>query len=638
MNLDMLKHQINLAVYGQLKGAGGADDTSFAYTYPNPNAHTQEAWVNSFFDPRDARNFTPEGEDAFAIWSNNEGNYYAIIFPSNDGRNGRLMLAINVKGYMSQDGFIVLQALKSLKDYFVEKNNDMLKDIVEVYLNRFDDSLMTDYSQLSGKKASSKGYRIFTSENDLSVMFTYIHQSDYSKYKCVYLVPNDQTQPDANFQQITIPISITYQIVDKAPDVSAVQPSRIIKKGDILKIKYSKPGCVDAERDVRVLGVNCNELFFDGSTIHVKGAASAGVSFKRRINLQFVDDATNEVINNVSIKEYTSNSYNVKNWIEVDENCQQTNISVKATGYHDENSINIGAGEILAGSKTIRLKVKSESSSITIYLPDGTPAQIKVNLKHTNPLYKYIKNNGSILYMEQDRRRYGSTSNSQPIPLWKRILRNPWTWIISALTALVLLGYWFWPFGEDDEPKPAEEEEYVQKADSISSENDLQADLEYLKTNDDCWDKAQLKTDEYRNLIDFIAQGQVREAFDHTYKDKVQVNILWKGRNGCVDVYNEIRGKVSESEIREALLRSRVNTSNDQISVKKLNNELIEMRRKLNSQNEPTNPTATSQQTTNSQHQSTANRTSTSDKNQNVNKSAGSVSTSNETNQRHTSD
>ena len=376
--------------------------------------------------------------------------------------------------------------------------------------------------------------------------------------------------------------------------------------------------------------MNCKELYFDGSTIHVNDATSAEVKFKRRINLKFVDDVTGDSIDNVSIKESTSNSYNVKNWIEVDENCQQATISIKATGYHDQNNINIGSGEIIAGSKTIKLKVKSDSIPITIYLPNGTPAHINVNLKHTNPLYKYIHDNGSVLYMEQDRRRNHPTTDNHPIPLWQRILKNPWTWIISALAALLILGYWFWPFGEEDEPKQVEEEEYVQKDDTTTNEDDLQADLEYLKNHDDCWDKTQLKTDEYQKLVDYIAQGQIEEAFNHPYKDKVNVNTLWKGSNGCVDIYEEIRGRVPDDDIKGALQRSRVQYNNDQVSVRNLNIELRTMKNRLNSKEEANSfstPTQSSQ-TTNRQNSSSTNHSPTSNTNV-TNGSSGNNSSNN---------
>ena len=109
----MLQHNINIAVKGQIVGTGGADDTGLSFTL---TTSPSQNWLNSLFDPRDARNFTPQGQEAFALWSNSNGNYYAIIFPSNDGRNGRLMMVININGYMSQDGNVVINTLRQLKD------------------------------------------------------------------------------------------------------------------------------------------------------------------------------------------------------------------------------------------------------------------------------------------------------------------------------------------------------------------------------------------------------------------------------------------------------------------------------------------------------------------------------------------
>ena len=106
----MLKHTINIAIYGNYE-CNDVRDTDRLWP------RQQTAWTNSMFDPRDARLFTPNGQEAFAFWANENGNYYAIIIPSRDKGNGRLMILLNAKGVMSKDGKVVLTTLRSLREY-----------------------------------------------------------------------------------------------------------------------------------------------------------------------------------------------------------------------------------------------------------------------------------------------------------------------------------------------------------------------------------------------------------------------------------------------------------------------------------------------------------------------------------------
>ena len=236
----MLQHNINIAVKGQIVGTGGADDTGLSFILTSSPSQT---WLNSLFDPRDARNFTLQGQDAFAFWSNSEGNYYAIMFPSNDGRNGRLMLVININRYMSKDGDVVINTLRKLKDDYIKNLGQPSKDVFKALLLQFDNSLIKDYTISNRTKLSSiKGYRVFLNDNELAAMFTDLHQNEYVDYKCIYFVPSDLSQIDANFKKIITPIRVMYQIVEIPENVELEPSRRSIQKGDTLTIIYKKEG------------------------------------------------------------------------------------------------------------------------------------------------------------------------------------------------------------------------------------------------------------------------------------------------------------------------------------------------------------------------------------------------------------
>ena len=295
---------INIGVYGQVVGVGGADDTALAFSYPTPStAAPSQSWVKSLFDPRDARNFTPKGEDAFAFWANSDGCFYAIIFRSADSRNGRLMLVINVKGGMSNSGAEALRTLRSLKKSYIECGNGKLSnDVIDAHLAVFRNSLISynNYAPLA-KVPQNKGYRVFSNEDELAEMFTFPHQSESAKYKCVYFVPNEITQFDPNFVKITTPVIVSYHIEKQPVDVS-INPSRsVFSKGEILSITYKKNGCEPETKKIRIDGINNNFITYSGYAIQIKDATSAGIRFKYKVYITFVDEGTHSAISGVKI-------------------------------------------------------------------------------------------------------------------------------------------------------------------------------------------------------------------------------------------------------------------------------------------------------------------------------------------------
>lgn len=513
------KYNINIGVYGQVVGVGGADDTALAFSYPTPTtAVPSQSWVKSLFDPRDARNFTPKGEDAFAFWANSDGNFYAIIFRSADARNGRLMLVINVKGGMSNSGTVALSTLHSLKKSYIECGNGKLSnDVIDTRLASFRNSLISynNYAPLA-KVPQNKGYRVFTNEAQLAEMFTFPHQSESAKYKCVYFVPNEITQFDPNFVKITTPVIVSYHIEKQPVDVS-INPSRsVFSKGEILSITYKKNGCEPETKKIRIDGINNNFITYSGYAIQIKDATSAGIRFYRKVDITFVKEGFNTSISSVYI---TSTNRNVKiksPSIWVPEGYANIELSASKNGYQN-TSFTITKQNLEAKKATIPMK--------PITKPGGNGG------------------NGSNGGYGANGGNSGNGKNNFLIGVIGGFV----------LAVLVFLAHSWFSESESTTSQKTIKTAIANNATADSTRiKNIEADLEYLKKHDE-WAKSKLKSDEFKVLIDHIINKQVEDAFNHSYSKEQLINGHWK--NSC-KIYNDIKNEVDKKELEGAFKRA----------------------------------------------------------------------------------
>ena len=531
------KYNINIGVYGQVVGVGGADDTALAFSYPTPTtAVPSQSWVKSLFDPRDARNFTPKGEDAFAFWANSDGNFYAIIFRSADARNGRLMLVINVKGGMSNSGAEALRTLRSLKKSYIEcSDGKLFNDEIDARLASFRNSLISynNYAPLA-KVPQNKGYRVFTDEDQLAEMFTFPHQSESATYKCVYFVPNEITQFDPNFVKITTPVIVSYHIEKQPIDVS-INPSRsVFSKGEILSITYKKNGCEPETKKIRIDGINNNFITYSGYTIQIKDATSAGIRFYRKVDITFVKEGFNTSISSVYITSTNRNVIIKSSSISVPEGYTNIVLSASKNGY--------------------------QTTSFTLTTQDLEAKKATIPMK---PTQGGRSNTG------------GGNGHTQPHPtsFLTTLLKFALVAFVLALAgvvALMVLG--IWPQESESTTSQKTITTVIDKnatADSTRIKN-READLAYLKKNDK-WDKSKLKSEDFKVLIDYIINKQVKDAFNHHYSQEDKINGYWEQ---CCKIYNDIKKEVDKEELEGAFKRASKN--NSIINVKQLFIELNE--------------------------------------------------------------
>lgn len=539
---------INIGVYGQVVGVGGADDTALAFSYPTPTtAAPSQSWVKSLFDPRDARNFTPKGEDAFAFWANSDGCFYAIIFRSADSRNGRLMLVINVKGGMSNSGAEALRTLHSLKKSYIECGNGKLSnDVIDTRLASFRNSLISynNYAPLA-KVPQNKGYRVFTDEAQLAEMFTFPHQSESAKYKCVYFVPNEITQFDPNFVKITTPIIVSYQIGKLPEGVSINSSKSFFSKGETLSITYKKDGCEPETRVKKIDGISNDIITYSGYTIQIKDATSAGIRFKYKVYITFVDEGTHSAISGVKINYGNQKSSSP---ISVPEGYTNNIVLSASKNGYQTTSFTLTKQDLEAKKATIPMKPITKPGGNGGYGGNGG-----------NGGYSGNGGNGS---------GYGNGGNrgNRRKDLVIGVLGG------IALTVSLFLIYRWFSQSESPEPTPPNPQTTVAKntTDSILIKKNREADLDYLKKNDK-WDKSKLKSEDFKVLIDYIINKQVKDAFNHHYSQEDKINGYWEQ---CCKIYNDIKKEVDKEELEGAFKRAIKN--NSIINVKQLFIELNE--------------------------------------------------------------
>ena len=543
----MENSRIKIAIFGQVRSGGGADDTKVVYTFPNPNSvHLNEPWLRGLFDPREPRELTEK--DTYCIWSNDNGYYYGLIVPANDGRNGRLLLCIHVGNKISTNGSIVLSTLNTLKTLLID-NEVREPNVIASNTNDLVNSLVTEQLPHSSvAKPSAKGVRQYDSDSSLKQILTYPKQDSYRNYRYIFIVPSSvSVNPGSDFQLITTPIKKIYRVQGNIPE--GVQVDKYtIEAGRTINITYGKQGCEPVTKTITVDGCPNSVIFYVENELYVNDAQKAGIQFYRKLMLRFEDASTHSSVNGVKIlfngKPTTSYELTFK-----DQASYNTyRISVSKTGYV-KAEVEITGVDIFKGEKTISLEPKISRQTLYVRIPDESEdTPINVELPETSALYRYVQQYGTRLKIKSNNRSrspHEEDDDHKGYDWWQII-----EYVLYGIIALLLLygvytAYQLvftekapWPFGKE-QVEDAQVVDSTETDEKISlnalSPEDKQADLDYLKEND-IWDKTKIKTDSLRTLFDFIAKGQVNDAISHPYQYNTAVNGFWAGKKGIIKI------------------------------------------------------------------------------------------------------
>lgn len=629
---------INIALYGQAKGSGGSDDTRLIFTFPNQNAmQTNEQWLKGLFDPRDARKLI-DADSVYALWSSSEGNYYGLIVPANDGRNGRQLLCVHVGHRLASSGRIVLSTLRFLKTLLIDNG---IKDdtLINNNLEELKNSLISDnsYYQASAS-SSSKGLRQYHGEKQLEQLFTFPRQKAYKGFQCIYIVSDEvDLSSVVGFTHISEPIKVIYRVMKPLPSGVSVDKTDITA-GDTLTITYTKEGCEPEVDSVVINGLSSKYVLCVDNELYINDAERAEVRFNRRVLIDFVEEGTNKRINYVTIRSFKGKQ-NVADSVLIAETEQTASFTALATGYHEKN-VTLNHSDILSGRYKVELKPKSAEQTIEIVFPDYTSSTIKARVKQNDPLYKYLqRTNGQIHVSRRDFQKpkysgdnYEDDSSSKSF--WQKIPNWLLYAAIAAIAALLVFCVWkFWP-SSDDNGEEAEETK-TEQVDSKQAEPqtqefneaDFNADLAYMKDHEQ-WNKLDLKTDDFKNLIDYISNGQVPQAVAHPYKNNDLVNGHWNAILSIIEQHNDDSQFMSRvpDEMRKCC-------KNESANIQKLHSalELLLQKNDNHVGRETTNPSPNqAHQTTNRQNSTNINRSTTT--NTNVTNGASATNSSNSVN------
>lgn len=594
-----MQNQINIAIYGQDKGTGGADDTRLIFTFPNTNASLMnEAWLKGLFDPRDARDLT-NSENVYALWTSSEGNYYGIIAPANDGRNGRQLLCLHVGKRISSSGKIVISTLNNLKSLLLD-NNVRDQELIETNLDEFVNSLITDNGIFQNSLKTTKAIRQYQTEAELEKIFTFPKQNEYTNFRCVYAISSNLLIPQqSSFSVINSPIKVIYRVTGQLPDGVTVDRTKITEGGN-LNITYTKDGCEPVTKTVIIDGRRNSSLFYVDNELYINDAQTAEIKFQRKVKLRFEDAKTHSLVRDVTINISGKNSISNELILKDQSEYQPIHIKVIKIGYKTQD-VNLAASDILRGEKIISLEPKRSRKDLYFITPDDEQTKASVEVEETSAFYQHIQKYGNFIYVKAPSKSKPTINEEDNDIDWFLILK----YILWGIIALIILYGSYTAYQlliNDKAPWPFNKSEKVEVEDNIDdqisdnsqdSDEDKKADLDYLKSNenDDCWDKSKLRTQELQELIDNIQNEQIDEAFNHPYKDDPNVNGYW---SKSISIYSDIKGKIEDREIKEAFNRSKVGY--DKISIKKLNNELVALKNRLNTPSEPSNPQAVSEQ------------------------------------------
>ena len=533
-----LKHIINVGIYGQYIEPSGGRNTGFIYQLSSQGTNSSERVWTKFFEPRLARDFI--SDEIFALWSNEEGTFYGVVIPTNDYGDGRILLAINIKQAIVSDGQTVVDTLRQLRDYYINSNGNLDNDRIEIMLMSLDNSLIQSGNISYDHTTSAhniSGYRVYSTREELAIILTYPHQQEYSPYECIFVTPKDLTVPNPYLKKILAEIKIVYQIVSVPSDVE-LQPCRhSIQKGSTLTIIYKKAGCQDEKRMVAIKGASLPNpaITYVGNTIRVNDSRVVGIKFNRHVNISFKEKGTQKTLSGVTVRPKQPQVQVDSLGINFPEEMQNIKIDISKSGYHSINNHVLGLSDLISGHISIDLEPKINQQEIDIIFPNGQSCKIKAAIPESSLISSYLaKNNNRLRVSRQGYEPvtpppYGG-GNEEPKPSWwKRI--PIWLWSVVAMLVSYLVCAWFfniWPFNGKEEAQDADETKIEQIADTSQSDSvasaNKQDDLDFMKSNDDCWDKAQIKTDDLKNLIDFIANGQIDNAINHSYKDEDKVN------------------------------------------------------------------------------------------------------------------
>jgi len=543
MNTD-----IKIVIYGQIE-----NDTKIGFTYPDSfdpsHSSAQDVWLRSITDLRDAvRPFN--SKETFAYWKNELGNYYAIIIPAirdeknpffeGGNRHGVLMLTVFTGKKIISSGQAIIDALRKLKESLMINGEVDNKELIEEIIKTIRISLSADYYTNEKSKSNMKAFRSFSTEQELALILGQPNQAAYDEYKRIFVVPKNAIplQQISGYKEITSPIKKTYTLDGNLPNGVFVD-KKYVRDGDAIAITYTKDSYLPQIESVIVDGISNNFVDYNGAEIMIKDAAQAGIKFKRGIKIHCSCDG--KEITNFRVK-YNNHfeTYDTQKGYVFEEDNLDYDITIEASGY-EKTSVVISENDILKGSKNVTLYPQEKPIRVSLNI-DGERYSDTITIRSNSPLYYYLKDADKnkipinkykgTKYKDKSIQGGNRKSSSSESKRWWRYLKISLIFLVSiymvyVLCCLLEIKTSPWPFNKEKvetPPEPIDDKEGDGKQEDENVEE--QKDMDYLKEKDN-WNKDELKSDKYKELCDYLHNGQIEEILNKEPWFEGDVNGFW---------------------------------------------------------------------------------------------------------------
>lgn len=527
-------------------------------------------WASRLFNPREhARHLLKDdsAKECFVLWYDevNGWNYGIILHSPTDNRDGYVMTVVCTGDCIIDSGESVLDTLQQLSQLFLNNDFQSPRDLQERCKDKVAQiaaQIGLTHIQLAQIDFNRRGnaFRIARSKDDLINIFQYPTQPEYYKYDRVFLISsaNEIELARAGYVEIKEPVREVYNVT--LPDHGNVSVNKYtIISGDTIELSYHKQYCEDDIHHIQINGRDNQFLRYQGNSIVISDAESAGVKFRRFIFLS-VSSNNGTPINDVKLlpKQSTDAQQDKrKGGFSFPDGLKQYAIRLSAKGYEDID-VDLSDEDFNIGTKQVYMTATRMKISIQLKTNDGIKkGDVYVNTD--DPLYAYLEHASRDChpYITYDYPR--DAEHKTPSKDWKARIKKASIGLVAllvvcvvyAVVRLIMSDSNPWSFTNKeaeittDNTTPSNNGEDIEQ-DTIGASRDII----YLK-KEHMWDKTQIQSQKYQRLCDYISHGQIDEIMTETwFENDSLVNDCWhtKDGKGIFEMLTSIKEKSDQKE------------------------------------------------------------------------------------------
>lgn len=287
-----LVDKIKVDLYGQYN-----NNTEHAYSYPdkitNQYSYTEATqWAAAITDPRALFQSVCKAGPCYMIYRHKNGYYYSYIERNaNDSRGGLEMITIFVPNGYFATGYSVLASLKDLRTILIGSkryDDSLVQNCISRVLESKSKELFPPKTQQNPTGQSIAAYRTYRDESELSELFTFLKQSEYTNIDKLLIVKDSDVKEGVTLQRISQPIKRVFTLVSSW---NVHSDKNEIAVGDSFHITYDKEGCVSRVLDVKFDPLSSQYYRIDGNELILFGPEKLNITFNKRliINVESAD-------------------------------------------------------------------------------------------------------------------------------------------------------------------------------------------------------------------------------------------------------------------------------------------------------------------------------------------------------------